>query len=298
MKKLLYLFLILGAIVGIERLSHTLTDGFAPTNITSNLPYHSNWDVTTAQDDLEEAEQALSQSYRYLESGSQSFVFISEDGEYILKFFKHKRWRLNPLFEKLPLPTSLDVKRERWKRKKQETIYSTFKSCKTSYVHFKKETGLLYLHLNPTTHLNRTLIVKDRMGLKHQIALDPIQFLLQRKAIPTDEYLLSLKKSGDLEGSKKAITNLLDFTLLRAQKGYSDKDPHLIRNFGFIKGEVVEIDVGGFHRDPKKDLHYFYNHEIYRIQNKILPWLEKNYPELSSFTEKHIAEMISKNTIN
>jgi len=99
MKKLLYLFLILGALVGIERLSHTLTDGFGPTNITSNLPYHSKWDVTIEQEDIEEAEQALFQPYHYLESGSQSFVFISEDGEYILKFFKHKRWRLNPLFE-------------------------------------------------------------------------------------------------------------------------------------------------------------------------------------------------------
>jgi hypothetical protein len=292
MKKLLYLFLILGAFIGIERLSHALTDGFGPTNITSNLPYNSRWNVTITPEDLEETQQALSQSYHYLKSGSQSFVFISDDKKYILKFFKHKRWRLNPLFEHLPLPSSLDAKRERWKRKKQETVHSTFKSCMTSYQDFKKETGLLYLHLNPTSHLKRTLIVKDRIGFQHQIDLDSIQFLLQRKAIPTDKYLLSLKKCGDLEEAKKAIINLLHFTQRRAQKGYSDKDPHLIRNFGFIKEQVVEIDVGGFHRDPKKDLNYYYNYEIYRIQNKILPWLKKNYPELSSFTKKQIQEMI------
>ena len=286
MKKLFFIILFLGTVLGVERLSHFLTDGFGYSNITSNLPYNASWNVTPLQEEIEEIDIALSQSYRYLKSGSQSYVFISEDEQYVLKFFKHKRWRLNPLFDYIPLPALLNAKRDRWKRKKYETIYATFNSCVASYQHLKNETGILYLHLNQTFHLNHTLIIKDRIGFKHKIPLDEIQFLLQRKAIPTDEYLLSLKETGDIETAKNAITDLLNFTVLRAQKGYSDKDPHFIRNFGFINDQVVEIDVGGFHQDPKKKLHYFYTHEIYRIQKKIIPWLNDNYPELSIYTKK------------
>ncbi|MGE0199207.1 MAG: hypothetical protein AB7N99_04140 [Simkaniaceae bacterium] len=292
MKKLLYLLLILGALLGIERLSHSLTDGFGLPNITSKLPYNPAWDVPIAADDLEELTTALSERYHYLASGSQSYVFISADGNYILKFFKHKRWRMHPFYEALPLPPSLEAKRKRWKQKKEETVQATFASCILSYLHFRNETGLFYVHLNPTSHLKRTLIVKDRLGLTHKIPLDTIPFLMQKRAIPTDQYLLSLKKTGDLKKAQQAIDDLLHFTLYRAQKGYSDKDPHLIRNFGFIKDHVVEIDVGGFHHDPKKELPYYYSHEIFRIQKKIIPWLDQHYPELSPYAETKIQEMI------
>lgn len=292
MKKFLTVLLVIALLVGVERLSHFLTDGFGLPNITSNLPFNDAWSVNVSAEDKREALIALDQEYIYLESGSQSYVFMSQDGKYVIKFFKHKRWRLNPFFEALPLPASFHAKRERWKKKKKETVESTFTSCVTSYQHFKDETGLFYVHLNPTTELKRKLIVKDPIGLKHKIHLDKIQFLLQRTATPTDTYLLNLKEAGNIEGAKKAIVDLLHFTVERAEKGYSDKDPHLIRNFGFINDKVVEIDVGGFHRDPKKDLEYFYSHEIYRIQKKIVPWLNKYYPELSTFAEEQIQEVI------
>jgi len=292
MKKLLTVLLVVASLVGVERLSHFLTDGFGLPNITSSLSHNDAWSVGIVPEDEREVKIALGQEYTYLESGSQSYVFISEDEQYVIKFFKHKRWRLNPFFEMVPLPATYSAKRDRWKQKKQETVESTFRSCVTSYNHFKDETGLFYVHLNPTKDLECRLIVKDRIGLKHKINLDKIQFLLQYKAIPTDTYLLKLKETGDIEGAKKAIIDLINFTVQRAKKGYSDKDPHLIRNFGFINDKVVEIDVGGFHHDPKKDLHYFYTHEIYRIQNKIIPWLNKNYPELSSFAEVQIQEVI------
>lgn len=284
--------LVIASLVGVERLSHFLTDDFSYSNITSNLRYHQEWDIAIDERDWNETQKALDQSYTYLESGSQSYVFISEDKQYILKFFKHKRWRLNPLIEVLPLPQPLDEKRKQWKQKKNETVHSTFGSCLTSYREFKEETGVLFVHLNKAP-LDQIITLKDRIGFKHQIELCDVEFVLQRKAIPTDQYLLSLKKQGKTEEAQKALASLLAFTVKRAEKGYSDKDPHLIRNFGFIDGKAVEIDIGGFHRDPKKDLEYFYTYEMKRIQKKLLPWLEKNYPELTPFAQDEIGRVIN-----
>ncbi|QVL56813.1 MAG: hypothetical protein KFB93_05360 [Simkaniaceae bacterium] len=285
------ILLVLASLAGVERLSHFLTDGFSYSNITSTLPYHQEWDTPIAESDQAEAKKALAQPYTYLESGSQSYVFISEDNKYVLKFFKHKRWRLSPFLELLPLPEKLNAKRLRWKQKKKETVYSTFGSCITSYQEFKEETGVLFVHLNKSS-LNQLITIKDRIGFKHRIELSDVEFILQRKAIPTDKYLLSLKMEGETKEAEKALSLLLAFTVKRAEKGYSDKDPHLIRNFGFIDGKAVEIDIGGFHHDPKKDLVYFHTHEMRRIKRKLLPWLEENYPELTTHAEKELAKLI------
>ncbi|MEM8727926.1 MAG: hypothetical protein AAGE99_04375 [Chlamydiota bacterium] len=295
MKKFLIQFalilLVIACVVGVERLFHFLTDDFSYSNITSDLRYHREWDIPMEADDRMETQKALDQPYRYLESGSQSYVFMSEDQRYILKFFKHKRWTPHPLFATVPLPLPLDSKRKDRQRKKKERLYSTFGSCLIAYREFKKETGILFVHLNKIP-VDRTMTLKDGIGFKHKIALGDVEFVLQRKAIPTDKYLLSLKKEGKLEEAKQALSSLLAFTVKRAEKGYSDKDPHLIRNFGFIDRKAVEIDIGGFHHDPKKNLKYFYTDEMRRIRGKLLPWLEGNYPELFPYAKEELTKLI------
>jgi hypothetical protein len=41
-----------------------------------------------------EAEKALSQSYRYLGKGRQTFVFASADGKWVVKFFNQKYFEI------------------------------------------------------------------------------------------------------------------------------------------------------------------------------------------------------------
>ena len=136
------------------------------------------------------------------------------------------------------------------------------------------------------------ITLTDRIGFKHQIELSDVEFVLQKKALPTDQYLLSLKEEGKVKEAEKALSALLAFTVKRAERGYSDKDPHLIRNFGFIDGKAVEIDIGGFHQDPKKDLSYFHTHEMKRIKRKLLPWLEENFPELLPYAHEELNKLI------
>lgn len=287
------LFCFIGALIGIKFTLSQLTDGFKLKNIRSNLPFQSDWNTPIAQSDFLETQKAISQKYDYLASGSQSYVFLSEDKKYVIKFFKHKRWKLNSFYSHIPLPSTWKKKQRHWKEKKWKTVNKTFKSCKISYELFKKETGVLYIHLNKTNLLNQTLIVKDRIGMTHALELDKLQFVVQKKAVPTDIYLTNLRNKGKVEEAKEAIKKLLDLTKMRAKLGYSDKDPHLIRNFGFLDQKAVQIDIGGFHRDPKKDLAYYQSQEIFKIQDKFLPWIEENYPEIAPFTKKQI-EMLSK----
>lgn len=286
--KALFLLIPICLFLSTKYLSHYLTDGFRITSISSNIPVQENWEVAILEQDEKETEKALSQDYYYLTSGSQSYVFESTSGEYILKFFKQKRWRLHPFYALLPLPENWEKKRTHWKKKKWETVNDTFLSCKISYELFKDQTGVIFVHLNRTNHLQTTLLVKDRIGFTHRLPLDNLPFVIQKKAIPTDQYLLTLRATGNLNKAKQAIQEMLLFTRKRAELGFSDKDPHLIRNFGFIDNQAVEIDIGGFHKDPKKGLSYYKSREIFKIEEKLLPWIQENYPELTDYIQEQV----------
>lgn len=93
-KSILWFCVVFLIAYGAGRLYYRVTAGFTVGNITYALPYDSRWDIR----DLNLAESKhldyiLSQNFKYLGKGCQSYVFASEDGQYVLKFFKFQRFR-------------------------------------------------------------------------------------------------------------------------------------------------------------------------------------------------------------
>jgi hypothetical protein len=93
MAKIALFLLIL--LVGLDRLCHTKTSSFSLNNI-SHTADNARWN--TSPDDPGEI---LNQKYLFLGSGSQSYVFCSEDGQYILKLSK-KLARVSPFSDICP----------------------------------------------------------------------------------------------------------------------------------------------------------------------------------------------------
>ena len=265
---------------GINQTYRRITKGFSIAAIKTDLPNRKEWAGSLPDDEIR---ALFKQTFSYYSQGSQSFVFISEDQNYVIKFFKHHRWRLSPFLEHLPLPAFLQHKRGLWKLRKLETIEDTYRSALISYNEFKEETGLLYIHLNKTNDLKEVLHIQDSLGFKHDLQLDNIHFVVQKKAESIPTTLLSLKKAGDLKKAKALIKEMINFSIYRREQGYNDKDPHFIRNFGLIQGKIIQIDIGGFYQDPKKGMDYFYGRELTKIKNKLMPWIKKNYSELVGF---------------
>src|SRR5437868_3279127 len=71
---------------GVERFCHKQTDGFSIYNISSNLSFREEWEIPQ---ETTEAKIILAQPFYYLGKGAQSYVFESEDGNFVLKFFRH-----------------------------------------------------------------------------------------------------------------------------------------------------------------------------------------------------------------
>src|SRR5205085_10468413 len=91
LKKWIYALFAILIIFGLSRLYYRLTDDFRIANITYDLPFTPPWKVPhLTLDEYKNLEKILSQTFSYIGKGAQCYAFKSEDGKFVLKFFKFK----------------------------------------------------------------------------------------------------------------------------------------------------------------------------------------------------------------
>ena len=262
-----------------ERFCKTQLGSFTVHRISSNLTYHPEWEIAPLPPaELASIKKMLQQSYSYFSKGSQSFVFASQDGQYVIKFFRHDHLSAPFFYDKLPFEWA-----QRRVAKKTKRLNYDFGSYKLAYENLKKETGLVFLHLNKTSDLGQTLDLVDKLGIHHQIPLDDYTFLLQRRASKFYPTLNQMIQENCIDEAKKTLTNLTHLLALRAQKGLYAKDPNLESNFGIIGTDPIQIDVGRFRKKPHKK-------GILCSIRPLRESLEESCPELS----RHLKTEIEK----
>lgn len=160
-------FLIL-LFAGIDDLAHPKGTLFSSAKI---LPSHPSkeWELPPiSPEDRHAIDLLLSQSFTYLNSGSQSYAFLSQNKKYVLKFLKKRKLRPNTWLAYLPLSWNP------WHAKLsffQDKEYRTLQAWKLAFLELKAEMGLLYVHLNPTCAFHKKILVTDKKGLKKWIEL-------------------------------------------------------------------------------------------------------------------------------
>ena len=188
----------------------------------------------------EELDQIFSQPFRYLESGGQSFAFISADERYVLKLFKQYLFVPRSLLFCIPLPSSLHERRERMQNKLRLKTSQAYTGYELAYAKAREETGLLCIHLKEHPQFNYEVELTDKLGIHHRIRLNHTAFVLQHKAEPLLIRLQTLSKQ-ELTSS---IQQTLDLLHILAEKGLIDQDRGLHRNIGFIDNQAILFDVG------------------------------------------------------
>ncbi|MCH9631265.1 MAG: hypothetical protein S4CHLAM37_12870 [Chlamydiia bacterium] len=285
----LYLALSLALFFGIERLTHCATDGFQIVRILNPLPKNEKYQVNSLSSaDEKQLEKILDSPFSYLNCGGQSYVFESEDKEYVMKFFKFHHVRIPIWMQYVPLTRKLKAYRNYKIAKKDKTLNRTFSSYAIAFNHFKEETGLVYLHLGKTSHLRKNLQIIDKIKIKHELDADNVAFVIQKKGILFYEKIDKHMRDQNTEEARKAISEILDLSIRRCQKGIGDEDPDFCTNFGFINEIAVQLDMGRFFLDEKEKDPNIYKPEIYRITRDFRSWLDKNYPTLVSHFDKEI----------
>jgi hypothetical protein len=281
------------ACYGTGRLYFYVTDGFTVSNISSDFAYQTQWAIKPlTSNEKVEADQALNQDYHYLGKGCQSYAFLSEDGQFVIKFFKYQRFRLQPWLTYLPPLGPIVRYRDEKALKKWNKLNVFVMSWKIAFENLKAESGLVLVHLNKTTDLQRTLVIYDKIGQKHVLNLDDMEFCIQRRAEPLSNVLVAFKEKGQLQQAETLLSNLLNLILSEYLRGLTDNDHALLQNTGVVNNQPIHIDVGQFLKSEKFRSPLFYHQDLFTRTYRLKVWLKENYPPLGTFLETRLREII------
>lgn len=164
----------------------------------------------------------LAQTWVLSAEGGQSYVFFSQDGSYVLKFFKDqpRPWLRWPSYQ----------------AQKNKKLLRTLKGYSLFNQRCHDISGLQLLHVQPSSSpLTATLV--DRMGIHHSVDLRSYLFVLQKKVQP----LTPPKTQEEKEELLAEISSLLQ-TLSKAH--LTDHDPRFHLNLGHLDGKLIVIDPG------------------------------------------------------
>ena len=271
---LLLLTVFLSALFFIPKNSHK----FSLKTISAELPFNAEWE---GNGELEDS--ILEQTYRYLGGGGQSFAFLSEDGKYVIKFFKQYKFAI-PLWR-----TYFPHEKKRVKmQNKRNIVFSAFKS---SFDHLMQETGLIFIHLNATSHLKKTLKLYDHQNHFHLLDLDSLQFVVQKKADLAFDRIDALMKNHDVLGATRAIDQLLTLPQKLTQKGFRNRDSNFRSNYGFVDSQAICFDVGRivYSNEIKKKKNF--NKDFLRMTQRFRNYLTHRHPELLPYFENSVKDI-------
>lgn len=294
MKKFLLIVAVLAAgLYGLNLLYYEKTDGFWVSNITSDFAYDSRWETRAlSAQEKSEVDQILDQKYTYLGKGCQAYVFASEDGQYVIKFFKYQRYKVKPWVNWFAFIPAVENHRQERLAHKREKLDRFFTGWEVAFDELQPETGLVYVHLNKSNDLNRNLLIVDKMGYEHTVNLDETEFLVQKRATMFTDEITKLMSEGKEGESKALINSMIEQLLSEYRRGLVDNDHALMQNTGIIDGKPVHIDVGQFARKPEMTDPIIWKQDLFNKTYKFRIWLNKKYPTLGTYLDNKVESLI------
>lgn len=268
--------------------------GFALDKIRSGLAFQEG--ISATAEDFKKLQGVFSQKFYFLDSGAQCYAFVSEDQKYVVKFFRMKHLTPKYWLNYIPLPW-LEKYRFKKIQMRERRRQETFESFKVAFEEFKEQTALLFVHLHKTNYAHDKVTFVDKLGKEHQISLNKVPFVVQKRAQMIYPYVSDLIKQGDSERALDALTSILCLIKERCQRGYVDKDGGVSSNYGFVEGQPVEIDLGRVVKDDSIKNPVNYLREILRVAKKIEVWLQGTHPELSAPFQERVQKILSNEDV-
>jgi hypothetical protein len=243
---------------------------FRLSNISLELPFENEWKIPElSEEERKRVLALLDQPYVYLGQGKQVYAFQSQDGEYVIKFFKFGHLK--------PGKWLLNADEEQAKIRRIKRI---FNAHFIAYRYDRQNAGLIYAHLDRSHPLKKEIQVTDRYGWTHRIPLDETYFVLQQKGMPLGKILDGALKSGNVELGKEKLRRVLAMYLSEYPKGIFDQDHNIMHNIGFADDHPIRLDVGRIERDPTYAKPTFMEQDLEKIiDTRIAVWLGKHYPQ-------------------
>lgn len=251
------------------------TANFTIARITTNLPFHPEWEVQDLKsEELASIDAIVKQKFLFLDNGGQSWVFISEDGQHVVKFFKF-RFTWHDLFKRIPFPSGLEQFRPQLTAKQLAKRQRLLGGYALAFKKLRSESLLEAAFLNGKQEGELSMHIVDKIGIEHKIDLRNKPFIIQRTAIPLVKHLGPLMKEGRIGEAQEALCSALNLIAQRCAQGLIDEDHRLYANLGFVGKQAVYLDAGSLKEDPSIATPERSREEIVRSAELLIGQLEK-----------------------
>lgn len=265
MRRYLFPFLV-GAFLYLIALVRT--DGFSPSIIQAPLSENR---ASLCEGGIR---KVFLQPFRYLSKGRQCFVFESEDGKYVLKFFNQK-------YLTMPWYSFLWEEKERAKRSLRRHFYEN--SYQIAFQELGEE--ILYLHLSSSNDLPEVTLV-DRAKRDFQIDLNQVPFVLQKKGAPIYSALDTIYQEEGIGGIYKEIDHFVAAISHRIEKNIADGDSDVEHNWGYVDGKLFHLDPGRLYYEKELQNPERLQREWDNATRGFHKWLRKKYPEAALYLQQ------------
>lgn len=253
---------------------------FSSQSIAPALP-HSE----IAQNDAIPASltQIFDSPLSYLGEGNQAYAFVTSDNKYVVKFFKrgpiegHHWWSLLPNIDFVQSWLSHRLVRQQYK------FQRIFNAYDVAYRLDRDHCGLLWIHLHQTDSLHTTATVINGLGISHQIDLDKVAFVIQKRGEPLRNVLKEYLQHDDVQAATEALQQVLAMYVDEYRHGIFDHDHNLMYNVGFAEDQPIRLDVGKLVHDPIYSSPEVFQSDLDKIINqRIAKWLKRYAADHSS----------------
>jgi hypothetical protein len=272
----------------------TRSSGFSIDKIMSTLIYNHTWEIDPLSELQREMliQKVFPQTYYYLAAGNQCYAFISEDRQYVLKFFKMQNLFPKGWLNSFPLSLfqKIGFKSESGNQFFSERIFASYKDA---YQFLRDETGLVYIHLNKSCEFNSKVTLIDSKGKKHLLELDKVEFVVQKRAQKIFEHLNELVEQDKYEELRTSIRSFLQLIAGRCEKGFVDQDLSIRNNFGFVGNDAIQFDCATLTRDSSMKYPLNFRHEVMQVAERLDLWAAENNPEITLFIQEEAQRIIN-----
>ncbi len=289
MRKFFQIFCPISVFILTAYLGYIRTDGFRTDILSSNVDSPAY--KTSVPENFEEIEDILSKPFVYLTRGRQSFVFESLDQKYVIKFLDSSRFKKMYYFEFIPLWHSLEKQRQKHINRRKQRQKADFRSYQIAYEVLKEDTGILFVHLNKSSIFKNKLTIYNKQKQTHELDLDSVVFILQKKA---GSFYQTLETSQDSDFDYY-LKSFMDMADRRTQKMIIDDDiGKKRRNWGVENNKVITIDVGRFYFDEKLIYPHAYRTEMLKATKTLRRYLTEKKPDKLKDFEHMLHEHFNK----
>ena len=190
------------------------------------------------------------------------------------------------------IPTLEDTNINEMQRRSRK-FYGVYQGYKWSYELNKENSGLIYLHFNPSFNSFGYVDLYDKLGRKHRVDLDQVAFVVQKKAQVLNMALTENLDKGDVATAQMLIFKILDMFVSQYQKGLYDRDLGVLHNTGFVDHDPIHFDMGKMTFDESMKQKSNYKSHLILVSIKIENWIKNHYPQYDAILFQAIEDKLN-----